>query len=315
MTRQQLRCLSCNGVTFETIFADVHSANAHDYSIVQCRNCSIAFVFENEGEVVDYADYGDHITREGDSYYNARGTHLSFSKRILFHFLKRKFGMSASILDFGSGAGFFMKSCESFGFAHVWGLEPSAKLRNVATTKLGIPTDRVVEHLARLDGQFDVIAMLDVIEHLPVENINDILRDLTGRLKPGGILFGTTPNLGSLNIKISGQRDPVIAPPQHSVYFSSKSLDAFLRQHGLRRKLLFGTGLSTNSFFRDEKFSPSWVERARGWQRVAAIGIKAAFAAAGVLLTPFGAGYGLYFIYEKPKRPLPRGLHAHPGKR
>src|SRR5207245_2217295 len=139
--------------------------------------------------------------------------------------------------------------------------------------------------------------------HLPASNIVQMMTDIVRHVKPGGVLLGTTPNLDSLNIRLFGHKDPVIAPPQHSVYFSHKSLDSFLRKLGLRRRLLLGVGLSTSSFFRVRKFTPSWVERPRGWQRPLALLVSILFTAVGAILAPIGAGYGMYFIYEKPGLP------------
>lgn len=305
MLKKESSCFNCNGTLLTTKFDHVASVKGGEYAIVQCEQCSMAFVRENRAERVDYSDYGDHITREEEGYYSARVNRVSLPKRILFRSLKKQFGISAAILDFGCGAGFFMRSCENYGFTDVSGVEPSNKLRRVAREKLNIDSARISEDIKRFDRQFDVIAMLDVIEHLPVAHIGGIMTDIVAHIKPGGILLGTTPNLNSLNIRMFKHRDPVIAPPQHTVYFASKSLDSFLRKLGLRKKLLLGIGLSTNSFFRVEKFSPSWVEHPKAWQRPLAMLVSTLFVGAGALLAPVGAGYGMYFIYQKsgPARP------------
>lgn len=300
---EEIRCFNCNGAPLTTKFDRVGSSKAGEYTILQCDACSTAFVQKRKLETVDYSDYGDHITREDEGYYSTRINRVSLPKRILFRHLKARYGIGAAILDFGCGAGFFIKSCEKYGFRDASGVEPSNKLRQVAKTKLKLESGRIAEDISAFDRQFDVIAMLDVIEHLPVESINTIMTDIVQHLKPGGMLFGTTPNLESLNIKLFKEKDPVIAPPQHSAYFTSRSLDSFLRKFGLRKRLLFGAGLSTNSFFRVEKFSPSWVERPNGWRRPLALMIRGAFAGVGALLVPLGAGYGMYFMYVKTREP------------
>lgn len=292
-------CFCCKGTEMSTKFDAVPGVRSGEYRILQCKKCSMAFVHTTRPEGVDYSDYGEHITREEPEYYDARISRISLPKRVLFRYLKRKFGMKAAILDFGSGAGFFVKSCQKYGFEDVYGVEPSIRLRNVGTSKLSIDPARLSDNLRTFDRRFDVISMLDVIEHLPVDGVNDIMDNLVSHLKPGGVLLGTTPNLNSLNIKLFKTKDPVIAPPRHTIYFSRASLDAYLRKFNLKKRLLVDVGLSTNSFFRADKFSPSWVERPKGWQAPLALGIRGAFAGLGGLLGLVGEGYGMYFVYEK----------------
>lgn len=60
----------------------------------------------------------------------------------------------------------------------------------------GIPVDRGVDLLKGLpypDGTFDVVTLVEVIEHL--ENHRAALSELARVLKPGGILILTTPNV------------------------------------------------------------------------------------------------------------------------
>ena len=297
-------CFSCESGPLRTRFDDVRGVISGRYRIVQCDECDIAFIQTREAERVDYSDYGDHLATQSDDYFAARVSHMSAAKRVLFRYLMRRFGADANVLDFGGGAGFFVRSCLTFGFRHVYLVEPSFKLRAVAENRLGLDASNTSEDIAAFDAQFDVVAMLDVIEHLPVELFGEIMTGIVRKMRPGAILLGTTPNLNSLNIKLFKQKDPVIAPPLHRLYFTSASLDSYLRKLGLRKKMLFVTGLSTNSFFRTEKFSPSWVERPRGWRKPVALAVRVLFAGAGALLTLSDAGYGIYFVYEKTNAPV-----------
>ena len=64
----------------------------------------------------------------------------------------------------------------------------------------------------------------------------------------GGYLLGETPNKRSLNLRIFKTKDPVICPPSHLLYFTKKSLDNLLREHGFEKRILFTLGVSSNSF-------------------------------------------------------------------
>jgi 2-polyprenyl-3-methyl-5-hydroxy-6-metoxy-1,4-benzoquinol methylase len=49
------------------------------------------------------------------------------------------------------------------------------------------------------DGQFDIVVSMDVIEHVPEPEA--WLRDATRVLRPGGVMFLTTPNYASWSLK------------------------------------------------------------------------------------------------------------------
>jgi 2-polyprenyl-3-methyl-5-hydroxy-6-metoxy-1,4-benzoquinol methylase len=59
--------------------------------------------------------------------------------------------------------------------------------------------DRTQQHdyysLSEIRETFDLITLIEVIEHLPFENGLNMLRELTGLLNPGGKIIVTTPNL------------------------------------------------------------------------------------------------------------------------
>lgn len=67
----------------------------------------------------------------------------------------------------------------------------------------GIPIDYGVNLLERLpydDASFDVVLLIEVIEHL--ENHRAALGELARILKPGGVLILTTPNIMRLNSRL-----------------------------------------------------------------------------------------------------------------
>jgi len=289
-------CFICNKNNFNPYMKDIIGSGNVLYTINKCQKCGVGLV-DIDVNNIDYSEYGDHLENNKQQYFEDRLKKVSIFKKILFFYIKTKFSLNAKVLDFGSGAGFFIKSIENAGFANSYAVEISDKLKNIAINKLKVSNQYC--NINEINEKFDVIAMLDVIEHLPIDIIKATMEDIVDHMKKGGVLLGTTPNFRSLNIKLFKDKDPVIAPPSHVIYFTKENLDSYMRSLGLKKRMLLVTGFSTNSFFRKSKFEPSWVEKPKIYQKPLAILIKLIFKLIGILLIPFGLGYHIYFIYEK----------------
>jgi SAM-dependent methyltransferase len=78
----------------------------------------------------------------------------------------------------------------------------------------------------------DAVTCWDVIEHVP--DPRSALERLRGRLKPGGRLFLSTPDAGSLLARLLGRRWHYLDPLQHINVFSRKNLEDTLARCGFR---------------------------------------------------------------------------------
>jgi SAM-dependent methyltransferase len=83
------------------------------------------------------------------------------------------------------------------------------------------------EKTMRRLGTFDVIVMLDVIEHLP--DPHDVLHLLGRHLAPGGIIVITTGDFGSPVARLFGRHWRLMTPPQHLWFFTRESLARMAR--------------------------------------------------------------------------------------
>lgn len=295
MLRSEISCPICEShATSKWLDAD------DGYTINKCAGCKSGFMVANELGNMNYRDYGAYQTERDDAYFIGR-QRMSLPKKVFFRLLGLKFNKNTNILDFGGGAGFFVKSCVNAGFTNAHLIEPSEKFRETAVKRLKLSPNLVAPDLGAFENvKFDLVVMLDVIEHLPADQLHQILDRLVSSISSGGYFVGVTPNVKSLNIKLHGARDPVIAPPGHTLYFHRNALDKLLRKHGLKRRLLLTSGLSTNSFFRSEKWRPSWVEMPSGRQKVPAAFVRLLFKLLSLPLTLLSMGYHIYYVYEKP---------------
>jgi len=277
-----------------------------NYVLLKCNKCSAVAAFyqdiSQDMEVTaDYSDY-ELSSFSAEEFIN-RSNKVSFVKKRVLNELELMYKNKMMILDFGGGAGVFVKSCHNLGYLNAFLYEPSEVLRGIAINQLKIPRNRVISDLKNCSIKFDAITMFDVIEHLPIIEIRKIFNDILPMMNNSASFIGTTPNINSINILLHGESDPVIAPPNHTIYFSKKVLGNFLNSLDLYKHKSFTFGLSHNSFFRPEKFEQSWIERPSVKQKIFSRLIRTVFKLLGYCFYPTGRGYHLFFWYRKlPKK-------------
>ena len=136
------------------------------------------------------------------------------------------------VLDVGCGSGVFLEAMRRRGWT-VAGLEPHKAYAHELRANRGLDTDATLDQ-APLDCEaFDVITLLDVVEHLP--DPHRALRKVGQLLRPGGVLAIATPNVDSLEHRFFGVSWYALQPPDHLWLFSAGSLKRLLACEGFSR--------------------------------------------------------------------------------
>jgi SAM-dependent methyltransferase len=132
------------------------------------------------------------------------------------------------LLDVGCATGSFLFTARAT--FDVEGCELSAATAETARANgLAVHTGRI-EDLPGA-GQFDVVTMLQVIEHLPVpeQSLSHVVR----LLRSGGHLYVNTPNVDSASFQLLGARHVHVSSFGHVSLFTRRSLELLGARCGL----------------------------------------------------------------------------------
>jgi SAM-dependent methyltransferase len=145
-----------------------------------------------------------------------------------------------NILDIGFGAGIFLEAAQDKGWI-CSGTEYSPDSIRIASSN-GWTVHKGDLSEGDLPGPFDVVAAIEVLEH--VSNPANIVNLAAQRLRKGGAFYGTTPNSQSINAKVLGENWSVLSYPEHQVLLNKKSINLLFAFENLKPKMLKSTGFN-----------------------------------------------------------------------
>jgi 2-polyprenyl-3-methyl-5-hydroxy-6-metoxy-1,4-benzoquinol methylase len=169
------------------------------------------------------------------------------SSKIL-SFLRPYAREGARVLDVGCGYGSFLQRARRAGYA-VAGIEPDAGACAGACEALGEGAVRngTLQQVRPAAGSADVVATLDVLEHVPVADHALFARAIADVLVPGGLWVIKAPSTDGLYYHASVMMARVVPRVgavfmhrlwqtdyewPHMVYFNRSTLQAWLHRHG-----------------------------------------------------------------------------------
>lgn len=188
--------------------------------IFQCTACGFLYCPHLHNPLDHYASMED---REYEATRQQRA--LQFAK-----LLARIPAVAAGkrLLDIGAGSGILIEEAIKLGCDTI-GVEPSTYLADAAKQR-GLPVITGSFPNAAIEGPFDVITLIDVIEH--VDNPLEILDSARRLLAPDGVCVLVTPDLGSLAARILGWHWWHFRVA-HIGYFNERTLALLLGNCGL----------------------------------------------------------------------------------
>ncbi|HVM91125.1 MAG TPA: class I SAM-dependent methyltransferase [Verrucomicrobiae bacterium] len=208
------------------------------FDLYRCPTCALVFVFP----VVPIETLRTDVYSKKSGFQANRAVALDSVEinrrpREVLDYLRRT-APGATLLDVGTGNGFFIHWAKQHGFdAH--GVELNDRLAESAKAQGLDVFNGTLQEAPDTMCDYDVIFMGEVIEHVP--DPRALVTDAKKRLKPGGRLVITTPNLDCLwstsTFKLFqwfGIPWSSCTPPWHLYQFSSANLDRLLAEQGFK---------------------------------------------------------------------------------
>lgn len=119
---------------------------------------------------------------------------LHFNKTIYPHIPK---DINSNIIEIGCGYGRYVKLLNEKGYENVFGIDISDEQIFYARHKLNLVNVDIAEPLLFLQNKidfYDVILLIDILEHLELTYLLNLIQLIYQALKPSGVLIIQVPN-------------------------------------------------------------------------------------------------------------------------
>lgn len=200
----------------------------YNLEIVKCRHCNLVFTnprLQEEDLLKRYSPeyfFNEYLPGldASEKTYNHEFVRKHFS--LITDLAGKYFSPGRKLLDVGCGAGFFLKVAEERGWK-AEGVDLLDLAAEYGKNVLGVNVKQgKFENIQYPSESFDVVTLLDTIEHMPdpYQTVIEIKRIL----KINGILIVSTPDLNSLSRLFLGKDWAVLSPAEHLFYFTEKTL-------------------------------------------------------------------------------------------
>ncbi|MCD4701552.1 MAG: class I SAM-dependent methyltransferase [Candidatus Aegiribacteria sp.] len=238
--REKTGCILCGSISSRLLSVQ------KTWPVVRCTECGLVYLSERPAEKVLANMYNRAYYEDGDvGYKDYLQTFDKYHDTFMKIFNRRhrdllRHARGKRLLEIGCAYGFLLNYLDERGW-EVQGIEISPLSSEYARNELGLNVHTgSVESADLKEHSFDVILLLDVLEHL--HRPCDILRRIRELLSPEGILVVQCPwelyhweEITEAIIK--GKRPGTIKPdavPTHLYFFQPRTLDAILEKGGFK---------------------------------------------------------------------------------
>ena len=178
---------------------------------------------ENISAYYDSVNYISHHQDSGSLketlYKFLQNFNLKYKRNILFEYVGKK----KRVLDYGCGAGEFIKYVEND--FETFGFEPNESASSAAIKK--VQKTKIINNLDFIkEGSLDAITLWHVFEH--IENQDEMLQQFHSKLKEKGLLIIAVPNPTSYDALKYKEFWAAYDVPRHIFHFSKSGMEKLM---------------------------------------------------------------------------------------
>jgi 2-polyprenyl-3-methyl-5-hydroxy-6-metoxy-1,4-benzoquinol methylase len=229
---EQIDCPLCGGKEFDEVV--IRSDGFH---IVRCGSCNLNFlnprpVPEDIGKLYRSDYYSNKVCREmAFSGFEASVSNIKYYKPYGFDMLAEQVSLEGKrALDIGCSYGKWVYWMSNAG-AEAVGIDLAEQCVRWGKEKLGLDLRQgSISDINEPDSSFDVITMIDLIEH--IADIRGFMDNLVRLVRRGGIVFVQTPNF-ECYYKYRQDWLFLHSGLEHLLYFDTAALDRLFSGYGL----------------------------------------------------------------------------------
>ncbi len=208
---------------------DAEVMRSNGYPILRCGTCALAFTDDRTAPPPSEL-YPPFDQTEAGAVKTVRSAFSVFLRQR--EAFVKSLKPSGRLLDYGCGNGAFARWMSQSGFEAV-GMEPFSLGKT--TVEGGLQLVRApLESASPTLGQFDVITMWHVLEHVP--RPVELLEKLKQHLAPDGVLIVSVPNFQSWQSALFKAQWFHLDPPRHLIHFEPHTLAGTLSRAGFTQK-------------------------------------------------------------------------------
>lgn len=235
-----IHCHMCGSERHQPVLADLERG----LELARCRSCRLVFLAGWRESLARSQDLYSYYDRMGEAELLARQSPENRGRQR--QLLQELAGLVTSrrLLDVGCGDGQLLRTAFEQGWEG-FGVDLSEGAVGLCRTA-GLEAEVLDFFDEALDARrFDVVVMSELLEHVPAPQT--FIKRASQLLAPGGVLYLTTPNFGSLARRALGESWSVVHA-EHIGYFERDTLRAAACEgSGLREIKIEANNLSPST--------------------------------------------------------------------
>ena len=206
------------------------------YRLGQCGKCGTIFSQVEDGDAAIASLYDHYYDHAQFTIPDAVAASL---ERLAGSF--EPYRRTGRWLDMGYGEGGVLSIAERRGW-EAFGTEISPQALEYGRRRGWTVSDDAENDPQFPRHGFDVVTMIELLEH--VARPERFLKEAARLLRPGGVLYVTTPNARSLNRRLLGVRWSIFCPPEHITVWTARGMAKTLKRAGFRARKIRTEGLN-----------------------------------------------------------------------